>query len=248
MTIFITAIIGFSFMLNLNTISGGEETDIIPREQTTLTAAQQIESLYSNSQEQTTLSAEQPIESLYSNPNAKSWISFFLILPCFFLFLRLGLLYEKKRTTISDSKEFNDAMEQWFPLVYANNKTPRSIKRFINRVRYYAMIQRKTDELSTDNTTYGGIPDHILVAYSVIHDCCPDLIFTNTDPQNDTNGSQDTILSRIKNIMKDENVLEHFTLKDWQITELFEKKMSKTYLDLFLRLSRNIRLTGQSIK
>lgn len=41
-----------------------------------------------------------------------------------------------------DSPEFRVALGHWYPLVYAANPTPRAMKRFMNRVRYYAMIQR----------------------------------------------------------------------------------------------------------
>ncbi|HEX7681622.1 MAG TPA: P-loop NTPase fold protein, partial [Thermoanaerobaculia bacterium] len=41
-----------------------------------------------------------------------------------------------------DSKDFRTALRQWHPLLYAANATPRSMKRCVNRVRYYAMRQR----------------------------------------------------------------------------------------------------------
>ncbi|HVF28437.1 MAG TPA: P-loop NTPase fold protein, partial [Pyrinomonadaceae bacterium] len=45
-----------------------------------------------------------------------------------------------------DSKDFEDALKIWCPLVYARQKTPRSIKRFMNRVRYLAMRYRPAEE------------------------------------------------------------------------------------------------------
>ncbi len=42
---------------------------------------------------------------------------------------------------IEDSDAFRTALEAWTPLVQANLKTPRAIKRFGNRVRYFAMLQ-----------------------------------------------------------------------------------------------------------
>ncbi|MDQ3686216.1 MAG: P-loop NTPase fold protein, partial [Acidobacteriota bacterium] len=45
-----------------------------------------------------------------------------------------------------DSKDFADALKIWCPLVYARQKTPRSIKRFMNRVRYLAMRYRPAEE------------------------------------------------------------------------------------------------------
>jgi photosystem II stability/assembly factor-like uncharacterized protein len=43
---------------------------------------------------------------------------------------------------IRDSREFEEALATWHPLVFSSRKTPRSIKRFLNRVRYLAMLQR----------------------------------------------------------------------------------------------------------
>lgn len=47
-----------------------------------------------------------------------------------------------------DSKDFEDALRIWCPLVYARQKTPRSIKRFMNRVRYLAMRSRPAEEVA----------------------------------------------------------------------------------------------------
>lgn len=44
---------------------------------------------------------------------------------------------------VRDSEEFERALAVWHPLVYARRGTPRSIKRFLNRVRYLAMLQRR---------------------------------------------------------------------------------------------------------
>jgi hypothetical protein len=42
---------------------------------------------------------------------------------------------------VRDSEDFTEALEEWFPLLYAREPTPRSLKRFLNRVRFYAMRQ-----------------------------------------------------------------------------------------------------------
>lgn len=47
---------------------------------------------------------------------------------------------------VHDSDEFAAALEAWQPLLVARNRTPRSLKRFINRVRYLAMRQRPQEE------------------------------------------------------------------------------------------------------
>jgi len=43
---------------------------------------------------------------------------------------------------VRDSREFEQALATWHPLLFAWRNTPRSIKRYLNRVRYLAMLQR----------------------------------------------------------------------------------------------------------
>ncbi|TDI98875.1 MAG: hypothetical protein E2O76_07420 [Caldithrix sp.] len=49
---------------------------------------------------------------------------------------RLSILPE---SIVRDSPEFLQALGVWSPLVYAKQPTPRSVKRFMNRLRYFAM-------------------------------------------------------------------------------------------------------------
>src|SRR5262249_17769562 len=71
-----------------------------------------------------------------------------------------------------DSPAFARALDLWFPVVREANPTPRSIKRFLNRVRYYAMCQRP-DEVhdargKVSRTSAMAIPEGILVALGAI--------------------------------------------------------------------------------
>ena len=43
---------------------------------------------------------------------------------------------------VEDTQHFNDAIERWYPMIYAANPTPRGIKRFENRMRFLAMQTR----------------------------------------------------------------------------------------------------------
>ena len=55
-----------------------------------------------------------------------------------------GIIRLSRRTgaVIEDSPEFVSALETWFPfLIRREAMTPRSIKRFVNRVRYFAMME-----------------------------------------------------------------------------------------------------------
>lgn len=65
-----------------------------------------------------------------------------------------------------DSATFTNALDRWFPLVYAKTSTPRAIKRFLNRVRFYAMSQRGAASPAPDRPTQ--IPEDALVALSVM--------------------------------------------------------------------------------
>ncbi len=49
------------------------------------------------------------------------------------------LLLRRLDVVVRDSPEFAAALRIWHPLVAARNNTPRSVKRFLNRVRYFAM-------------------------------------------------------------------------------------------------------------
>ncbi len=74
-----------------------------------------------------------------------------VVLVTFLAAIALGGWAFTRRSDVvtKDSKEFEDALRIWCPLVYARQKTPRSIKRFMNRVRYLAMRYRPQDEPAT---------------------------------------------------------------------------------------------------
>jgi hypothetical protein len=52
------------------------------------------------------------------------------------------VLTRRPGLVIDDSPEFRDALEIWSPLIFAKEGTPRSVKRFLNRLRYVASRQR----------------------------------------------------------------------------------------------------------
>jgi photosystem II stability/assembly factor-like uncharacterized protein len=77
-----------------------------------------------------------------------------------------GLLRRPDRET-HDTDEFASALSHWTPLLFASGLTPRAVKRFVNRARYYAMHQR---------AHAGGtsIPDNAIVAFTALHETRPD--------------------------------------------------------------------------
>jgi len=97
---------------------------------------------------------------------------------------------------LHDSPDFETALRTWHPLVFSYRNTPRSIKRFLNRVRYLAMLQRKQGAeparwasflswllrrpVGVPKLTEGGsalpapIPEEVLVALAAIDHCHPE--------------------------------------------------------------------------
>jgi hypothetical protein len=53
------------------------------------------------------------------------------------------LALERPDPVIRDSKDFKDALAIWNPVLFRALNTPRSLKRFLNRVRYLAMRERR---------------------------------------------------------------------------------------------------------
>lgn len=99
------------------------------------------------------------------------------------------LLSRQPDLVVKDSKEFEDALRIWHPVIYSKLRTPRSIKRFMNRVRFLAMRQRRQTERKSylsqlavavkrlfgvkpeetdEPTTEERIPESVLVALAAI--------------------------------------------------------------------------------
>jgi KAP family P-loop domain/Photosynthesis system II assembly factor YCF48 len=61
----------------------------------------------------------------------------------------IWLFTRRPGVVVHDSEEFVAALEAWQPLLMNYNRTPRALKRFMNRVRYLAMRQRPQEEEPT---------------------------------------------------------------------------------------------------
>ena len=59
--------------------------------------------------------------------------------------LAAGRMFSVREAEVSDSRDFGKAVALWSPVVYAANPTPRGVKRFKNRLRYFAMRLRGDD-------------------------------------------------------------------------------------------------------
>ncbi|MEQ1792670.1 MAG: P-loop NTPase fold protein, partial [Nitrospira sp.] len=101
---------------------------------------------------------------------------------------------------VKDSPEFEKALRVWLPLISGKRQTPRSIKRFVNKVRYLAMLQRRREheparwewannwiglkpspnQAQVEAEGASNIPEASLVALSAIQQLCPQWIQSNT--------------------------------------------------------------------
>jgi len=120
--------------------------------------------------------------------------SIWLVLP---LGLLVGgafwILSSPPDLVVKDSEVFRDALVTWHPLIVARHSTPRSVKRFLNRIRYFAMLQRPnvpaqslglrllaafTSSVSADQVVMNRGTDNpsemILVALGAIHHSYPE--------------------------------------------------------------------------
>lgn len=119
--------------------------------------------------------------------------------PVILLILLVGLgiwrLSIPPGVVIHDSPDFEAALRTWHPLVFSYRNTPRSIKRFLNRVRYLAMLQRKQGaeparweallskllqrpvgvrKPTGEGTAQPSIPEDVLVALAAVEHCHPE--------------------------------------------------------------------------
>ena len=94
------------------------------------------------------------------------WISgmSFILLGIFLFLARRHRDSLDDDLTSGDTHEFNAAMNVWGAYVLARDLTPRSVKRFVNRVRYLAM-RRRFDENSA------SVSEENLIAAAAIHHC-----------------------------------------------------------------------------
>ncbi|MGO8669808.1 MAG: YCF48-related protein [Capsulimonadaceae bacterium] len=96
---------------------------------------------------------------------------------------------------VKDSTDFKDALDDWRKFLFRPTSTPRRLKRFVNRVRFYAMRQpvqssrrlglilpglRDKGAPKRAAVTSTGLPEDILVALSAIEYFHPDWV---SDPE-----------------------------------------------------------------
>jgi hypothetical protein len=60
--------------------------------------------------------------------------------------------FQKRRRHFRDSPDFLMAVDAWHPLIFLGAKTPRAVKKFLNRLRFFAVLRRssRTGDLTVD--------------------------------------------------------------------------------------------------
>jgi hypothetical protein len=67
--------------------------------------------------------------------------SVFWFMVALFVAIALGQMFARPPVSLDDSDKFTSALRIWHPLIAKRRNTPRSLKRFLNRLRYLAMRQ-----------------------------------------------------------------------------------------------------------
>lgn len=111
--------------------------------------------------------------------------------------LVLGVVQRVRRAedVTRDSEDFQDALRAWAPVLFAERPTPRAFKRFVNRMRFVAMLQapvqaepgwrewawwrdrlRKKETSTASTSPAERLPESVLVTLAVLAQCEPELI------------------------------------------------------------------------
>ena len=83
-------------------------------------------------------------------------------LALIFLLVGIEQIRRRRSAVVRDTPEFAAALEAWTPLVFTREPTPRGVKRFLNRVRYFAMRLKHSHTLGSEAN---------LVALAALHHC-----------------------------------------------------------------------------
>lgn len=74
---------------------------------------------------------------------SRSTVLVFLFALATILYVAARVWLQHRKERIDDSTEFRTALQRWSALLYLRGSTPRSVKRFLNRLRYIAMRGRQ---------------------------------------------------------------------------------------------------------
>jgi KAP family P-loop domain len=137
--------------------------------------------------------------SLETSTAAKYSLSSYIwpfIGAAFLLYLCWRSLTQKESAVVKDSPQFQKALKVWDKVILASHDTPRSTKRFMNRLRCLAMRLRpgtedetrwnilwrwrsvESQNIEPDNVFQSTqkLPESMLVALSALYDIAPELV------------------------------------------------------------------------
>ena len=165
-----------------------------------------------------------------ANPkkHVASWQGFGVFAVLVFA-MAVGAVYVRQRiVVVRDSANFNRALETWSDLVRVKRNTPRAVKRFLNRTRYFAMRLRdrlsKPDEPAEQSNRWLGrwlqklidlfstvekhtkvrepLNEPILVAMSALHHFNPALLRMTAEELNQEAETNDVLKRSIDEHIK----------------------------------------------
>jgi hypothetical protein len=131
--------------------------------------------------------AESPFPGLWLT-GWRLWVT----LPAFVLAL-LWPATRERRALAKDSQKFEDARQVWGPVIIQCYHTPRAIKRFMNRLRYLAMLEHPprqplpfleqwvADRAPEPEAGVDGIPEDVLVALASLEAVTPNLVASSEE-------------------------------------------------------------------
>jgi hypothetical protein len=86
-----------------------------------------------------------PAVMTYAGP-PRSPLILAILLATAFLGIAGILIFKRPKLSVRDSDLFRDVLDLWQPIIAAKPYTPRSLKRFLNAVRFFAMRQRDPEK------------------------------------------------------------------------------------------------------
>jgi hypothetical protein len=116
-------------------------------------------------------------EGMMAHPKAQNagfWLLVLLVAAAIGVVIRTMLYARRKdlRAVEKDSDTFQAALKIWLPVVEERQPTPRSVKRFLNRVRFLACLQQP----EPDGTGPSPIPESILIALAALYKIDPKML------------------------------------------------------------------------
>jgi hypothetical protein len=121
------------------------------------------------------------------------WLLVFIVLAA--LCVPVALLGRRlfTETVVDDSPHFREALRIWGPLIALRRRTPRAVKRFMNRLRFLAMRLRDIEE---ENGTLGPTLDEpLLVTFAAMDEVNEPRVRTATE---DGEGNWESSMLRLQ--------------------------------------------------